>query len=258
MFDEFLRNCPPEGEIKPSKKRVKKNIAALKSLIETEGSSMTKRKFRFKPLVIAAVITLFSTASLVIVNASMKGGGVNFRMGGEEIEGEFNDYVDGDGYRHVSFSAVLPIYEANFAIIYDVDAPQGENVRVITDETDPEFMDKLRRYREAIEATSGKLVYNTSGEGFSGRLETVDLPPKPEDFGLVFKDSEICTFSLGYIGEIYTEFNTFSGELGGEFMHTGAAYGKPAGTDEINGCSYDWENEIKTYTNSFYYYVGKD
>ena len=55
-----------------------------------------------------------------------------------------------------------------------------------------------------------------------------------------------------------TEHNTFSGELGGEFMHTGAAYGKPAGTDEINGCSYDWENEIKTYTHSFYYNVGKD
>ncbi len=254
MFDEFFRNCPPEGEIKLSKKRVKRNIVAVRSLVETNES---KRKFRFKPLVIAAVITLFSTTSLVIVNAATEGALVKFLMGGEKIEGEFNDYVDGDGYRHVSFSAVIPIYEANFAIIYDVDAPQGENVRVLTDETDRDFMDKLRRYREAIEATSGRLVYNTSGEGFSGRLETVDLPPKPEDFGLVFKDSELCIFSLGYIGEIYTDFNTFSGELGGNFMRTGTAYGKPAGTDEKNGCSYDWENEIKTYTHSFFYYVGK-
>lgn len=258
MFDELLRNYTMTDEIKPSKKRVKKNITAVKSLIETKENDVTKRKLRFKPLVIAAVIMIFSMTSLVIVNAATQGALVKFLMGGEKIEGDFNDYVDEQGFRHVSFSAVLPIYEANFAIIYDVDAPQGENVRVITDETDRDFMDKLRRYREAIEATNGKLVYNTSGEGYSGRLETADLPPKPEDFGLVFKDSELCTFSLGFIGEIYTEHNTFFGELGGEFKRTGAAFGKPTGTDEINGFSFDWENETKTYTNSFYYFVGKE
>ena len=60
------------------------------------------------------------------------------------------------------------------------------------------------------------------------------------------------------LGQIYIDFNSFSGELGGEFKRTGAAFGKPTGTDEINGFSYDWENETKTYTNSFYYFVGKD
>lgn len=54
MFDEFFRHCHPNDELKPSKKRVSKNIAAVKSLIETEGESMTKRKFKLKPLIIAA------------------------------------------------------------------------------------------------------------------------------------------------------------------------------------------------------------
>lgn len=56
MFDEFLKDCPMNDEIKPSKKRVKKNIAALRSLIETEESTMTKRKFRLKPLIIAVAV----------------------------------------------------------------------------------------------------------------------------------------------------------------------------------------------------------
>ena len=34
MFDDFLRNCPPEDEIKPSKERFEKNIAAVRSLSE--------------------------------------------------------------------------------------------------------------------------------------------------------------------------------------------------------------------------------
>lgn len=58
MFEDFFKRCKPADEVKPSKKRVSKNIAAVRSLIdsETEGISMTetKRKKRIKPLIIAA------------------------------------------------------------------------------------------------------------------------------------------------------------------------------------------------------------
>lgn len=58
MFDDFFSNCKLCDEAKPSKRRVGKNIAAVRSLIdsETEGISMTetKRKKRIKPLIIAA------------------------------------------------------------------------------------------------------------------------------------------------------------------------------------------------------------
>lgn len=235
MFDEFLRNCPMEDEIKPSKSRVKNNIDSVKSLIEKEENSMTKRKLRFKPLIIAAIVVAVSALSLVTVNAAMKGAVVKFLMGGEEIEGEYYDYVDEDGYRHVSFGADLPFYEEKYAIIYDVDAPQGENVRVITEDTDPEFMEKIRLYAEARRKESGPLNH--------------------EDFGLVFKDSELCTYNYGFITE--TQTRSMGGGFGGEFMHTGAAYGKPSGFEEVFS-TYDYENETKTYKRAFYYYVGKE
>lgn len=224
-----------EDEIKPSKNRVKNNIDSVKSLIEKEENSMTKRKLRFKPLIIAAIVAAVSALSLVTVNAAMKGAVVKFFMGGEEIEGEYYDYVDDQGYRRISFGADLPLYEENYAIIYDVDAPQGENVRVITEDTDPEFMEKIRLYAEARRKESGPLNH--------------------EDFGLVFKDSELCTYHYGFITEPQTSF--MGGGLGGEFMHTGAAYGKPSGFEEVFS-TYDYENETKTYKRAFYYYVGKE
>lgn len=70
MFDDFLRNCKPEDEIKPSKKRVKKNVAALRSLVEKEENSMAKRKFKHKPLIIAAAViaglSLITGAAVII------------------------------------------------------------------------------------------------------------------------------------------------------------------------------------------------
>lgn len=235
MSDEFLRDYALKAEKRLSKKRIKKNIAAVRSLIEKEENSMTKHKFRLKPLIIAAVIAAVSAVLLVTVNAAMKGAVVKFLMGGEEIEGEYYDYVDDEGYRHVSFGADLPFYEEKYAIIYDVDAPQGENVRVITEDTDPEFMEKIRLYVEARREESG--------------------PLNPEDFGLVFKDSEICNYHYGFITE--TQTSSMDGGFGGEFMHMGAAYGKPSGSEEVFS-TYDYENKTKTIRKKFYYYVGKD
>ena len=241
MFDEFLKSCLPTDAIKPSKKRVKKNIAAVLSLIEKEDA-MTKRRKRTKRILVTALITVFALISLfAVANAATDGSIIKFIMGGREIEGDFNDYVDSKGYRHVTFKAVLPIDVEDYAIIYDTDAPWGEGVRVITDETDPDFMDKLRQY---------KVVH--SGPDWK--------EANAEDFGLVFKDSEIC----------HVRLSSYSAILGGEFMHTGAAAGMPSGfgvsldkADEVeeDGLSphalhYDWENGIKILKETFYYYVG--
>lgn len=151
MFEDFFAECKPKDEIKPSKKRFNKNIAAIRSLIKSERGSMAKRKLRFKPLIITAAVILASVVSLLTVNAASGGAVVKFFMGGDEIEGGYRDYVDHDGYRHVSFEATLPLYEENFAIIFDVDAPSEEAVRVITDDTDPDYIDRLRQYRDACD-----------------------------------------------------------------------------------------------------------
>lgn len=243
MFDEFLKNCPMDDAIKPSRKRVGKNIAAVKLLVEKEESSMTKRRLRLKPLIIAAAIMLASAASLLTANAATKGAIFNFFLGGKNIEGECDDYVDSKGYRHITYEATLPIYATNFAVIYDIDAPSDKAMRVITDETDREFMDKIRRYLESVYQKSD---YQTG---------------EPEDFGLVFKESEICIYHVGYLSSD-NGFYSSDGMLGGDFMHTGAAYGHPSGfgideKDIEGGEFYDWETETKTWRETFYYYVGK-
>lgn len=268
MFDEFLRKCPPKDEIKVSKKRVKKNIAAVMSLIEKEESYMTKRKFRFNPMMVTAAIIMTSVVSLLTVNAAtkrtanadIKGTAVNFIMGGEEIEGEYLDYVDEKGFRHISFGATMPIYEENFAIIFDVDAPREEAVRVITDETGSEFMDNIRRYRKASkEAFDAVSVLEKTENGATIRSADPDLLPKPEDFGIVLKDSELCTYRFGFVSR-NEGFSCSDGTLGGEFLTTGTAAGHPSGSDDDNPneCHYDWDNEIKTFRVSYRFYVGKE
>lgn len=259
MSDEFLKEYVLKAEKSLSKKRVKKNIAAVKLLIEKEDNSMTQRKFRSKRLIIAVAVTIISMVSLfTAANAATQGAVIKFFMGGEEIEGEYYDYVDDKGFRHVSFGAVLPIYEENFAIIYDVDAPHGENVHIITEETDSDFMENLRLYKKAqdeVREAANKAVDQTGITDQSGKFTM----PDPEDFGLVFKDSELCVFRLGFVTK--SDFDLYDGELGGRFMQTGAAETMPSGhggENDPNVCNYDWESETKTFKHTFYYYVGKD
>lgn len=255
MFDEFLKNCPMQDKIKPSKKRVKKNIAAVNSLIETEeGTTMTKSGFKLKPLIIAAVILILSAVSLLSVNAATKGAVVNFILGGKSVEGEYYDYVDDEGFRHISFGAELPMYSNNFVLLYDVDAPQGENVRVITDETDPDFMGKLLLYKEAYKNAreNGRKPVDPMGSSVASVEYTDFMPPRPEDFGLVFKDSELCTCYLASDGELYNAY------FGGEFMNMDIDSEKPSGGYKEEYSRFDYLRGTKTFKVMFYYYVGKE
>lgn len=228
MYDEFLKNCPMEDAIMPSEKRVKESISAVFSLIEAEGKA--KRKFKAKRILVTALISVVSIFLLLTaVNAATEGGVIKFIMGGKELEGDYNDYVDGKGFRHISFSAVLPIDENNFAVIYDVDKPWGENVRVITEETDPEFMERLRLYL----------------------IEHIHDPDTaPEDFGMVFKDNELCTYHWSF------DLSSHWGGFGGNFLSEGNALNGPSGHSEE--FEYDHENGTKNYRVKFIYYVGKE
>jgi len=258
MFDDFLRNCPMYDEIKPSKKRVKKNFAALKSLIETEGSSMPKHILRLKPLVVAAVIIIISAVSLLmVVNAAPQEVIVNFTMGGEEFEGKYYDYVDNGGVRHIYFTADgLPMDEPDIALVYDIDAPQGENVRVLTDDTDPDFFENVRSYiaadKKAWEEADKEVTVTEDGVTvYTCDVYTID----PEEFGLVFKDNEYCDVHLEY-----DETNRHE-QFGGLFIDKCEDEGKPANSndpDHPGGLRYDLENETYSILNSFCYYVGKE
>ena len=178
------------------------------------------------------MITIFTLISLFIVaNAATDGNIVKFFLGGREINGDYNDYVDSKGYRHITFSAELLVDESNFAVIYDVDKPWGENVRVVTYETDPDFIEKLRLYHE------------------SGLYENEYV--KPEDFGLVFKSNELCIYS--YAESLNHDGVSF---IGGDFMHEGAAYGMPAEKSEY--FHFDWENGTKILEETIIYFVGKE
>lgn len=256
MFDDFLNNCPMDNEIKPDKKRVGKNIAAVTPLIKAEGRCVPKRRLILKPLTIAAAITALSAVTLVTVNASMQGAVVRFLMGGEELGGSYSDYVDGDGYRRIKFSAVLPVSDHLFAIIYDVDAPGEENLRVITQDADPDFLNSILLYREAVQSFPMDEKETNVSSGVETQVLSADpndpLYPKPDDFGLFFKDSEICVYSLREADNHYG----CDGILGGKFMNTGAAAGTPSGSS--GSYRLDRENGTGIFTFSFYYYVGNE
>lgn len=191
---------------------------------------MEKHRSKLKPPIIAAAVVAAAFATILTVNAA--GGGVitRFFMGGEEREGNYRDYVDHDGFRHVSFDALIPIDEENYAIMIDVDAPAEEAVRVITDETDCKFMDMLR-------------------------LRDRQSDPDNEELGLIFKDSEACAWHLHETSDDGVR-HCGSGFLGEVFMRSGAAEGMPS--EGKTNAEYDHESGTKIITTSFYYYVGKE
>lgn len=82
MFDEFLKGCPMNDKIKPSKKRVKRNVAAVRSLIEKEENSMAVHKLKLKPLIV--VIAVIAGLSVITGAASIgiiRRGGFSFDRG---------------------------------------------------------------------------------------------------------------------------------------------------------------------------------
>lgn len=196
MFEEFFSKCKLHDEVKPSKKRVNKNIAAVRSLIdsETEGNTMTKRKIRIKPLIIAAAAVAAMTATLFTVNAASGGNLVKFLFNGEEYNGDTYDYVDEDGVRHLTFDSIVPIEAETYAVIFDADEPDQEKaVRVLTEESDPDFFEKLRaHYEKNRQIREERNALMESGVSEDELPEFLDI----EDYGIVLKDREICAYDM--------------------------------------------------------------
>lgn len=259
MFDDFLRDCLMNDKIKPSKKRVKKNYAALRSLIEKEESSMKKRRIKLRLLIAAAAISVVSMVTLLVVgNAAPQEVIVKFTMGGEEIEGKYYDYVDNGGVRHIWFTTADMPYDDKFEIaaIYDMDAPRGENIRILTNDTDPDFFENVRSYvaadKKAWEESDKEVTVMDNGVTvYTSEVYTIDLA----EFGLAFEDNEFCTvwYSDGS-GQNHRQF-------GGKFIDKCEEEGKPSSDHDsahYDGIRRNLEKGTFTFSDSFYYYVGKD
>ena len=219
MFEDFLQSCPMQDEIFPTKKQIRKNISAVNKLISSENSGRRIKKFR--PLFIAAIALISVLSVFITVSAVLKGEPINFLMGGKNVEGEFYDQINKEGYRNISFRAEIPIDANNFAVIFDIAAKEGENVKVITDETDLEFMNKLRKRMNIIKD------YKI-------------------DDNIQLKDSELVAFELTRPG------GSCGGTIGGEFFNSGAAYGKHSKFVE----EYEYKETTKILKVTFSYYVG--
>lgn len=274
----------PRGAVKRIEKAAVEKAGLGSSMSATERKSRSTKK-RLKPLIIAAAAVVASAATLFTVNASMEGNLVRFFINGEEVEGEHRDYVDHDGYRHVTFEAVVPLELTNYAVIVDVDNPE-EFVRVFTEDTDPEFLDSIRQYQAASiecgrktwglidkacewKGVDRKTINNMSvldqiyDEAVAaGAIDPADRPtdPTPEDFGIFLTDSQELIWEF-----YWTDVNSNgvemchgnSGGYSGKFKYQktpkGKNYRSSTGTKNR-----DYENNTKTLVLSYVFYVGKD
>ncbi len=197
MFEKYYDKYEPSGAERLPKQRVKQIKSEVLKLAKRDAGA---KHYRLKPVLIAAAIAGTAAASLVTVNAATDGALIKFVLGGEELCGYYNSYVDDEGYRRISFSAEMPIDADNYAIITDVDAA-SDNVRVLTDIT----LDEV----ESMEFSDSETCY----------YSFTNVPILLENGGTV----------IGDVGGI----------RGGEFMRIGAAEGMPAGESKRFAYDYE-------------------
>ncbi len=190
MFEKYYDKYKPSCTQDIPTQRVKDNKSVVLALAK-QGAS--QKRFSLKPVLIAAAVTVTAAASLVTVNAATRGALVKFVLGGEELCGYYNSYVDSEGYRHINFSAEMPIDADNYVIITDV-AAASDNVKVLTDITVNEV--------ESMEFSDSETCW----------YSFTDVP-------VLLDNGETVNGSV-------------SGIRGGEFMHIGAAKGMPSGENK--------------------------
>lgn len=239
LQDFFVTLTPSElDELAPAGFDAKAPRGALKrienSAIEKAGVRPAKRKRYFKPLMIAAAAVVASAATLFTVNAATDGNLVKFLFNDEEYSGDTYDYVDEDGVRHVTFDAVVPIEVDTYAVIFDADEPDQEKaVRVLTEESDPDFFEKLRaHYEKSMQIWEERNALRESGVSEDELPEFLDI----EDYGIVLKDREICAYDMKLQGE--NEYHC------GAFIATKSAEDWQIGVSSSGHLNYD--NGTKT------------
>lgn len=272
----------PRGAVK----RIRKAAVEKAGLDSSPRATERKRRSIKKPLIIAAAAVVASAATLFTVNASMEGNLVRFFINGEEVEGEHRDYVDHDGYRHVTFEAVVPLELTNYAVIVDVDNPE-EFVRVFTEDTDPEFLDSIRQYLEAstewsrkswelykeacawkgvewesVRQKMGVLDQIYEEAVAAGALDPADRPiyPTPEDFGIYLTDTQELLWEFYWTETESNGVVMCHGEGGGysgkfkynRFVPEAKKYTACMGTKNR-----DYENNTKTLVLTYVFYVGE-
>lgn len=186
MFDDFLRNCKPEDEIKPSKKRVKKNVAALRLLIEKDDNSMTKRKFRLKPSIIVVIAVIAGLSVITGAASIIRHNGFLFEEGHAPGVGDYFVIITenaGDApktieklcydnnlpakYKQFSEEDYTPDSESVWMRYYDSEA--GSGILTIIQVTKSSFVDPLSSEVECspaeIKGHNGfKIVDNTNDD----------------------------------------------------------------------------------------------
>ena len=85
---------------------------------------------------------------------------------------------------------------------------------------------------------------------------TMPISPDCDDFGLFFKGSEICAYTLEKLTEDDSILDYTSGFLGGEFFDADKKSCGVSSSHEIGDD--DLANNTKTYKYQVYYYVGND
>lgn len=216
MFEEFFARCKPTDKMKPSKKRVSKNIAAVRSLIETEGISMTetKRKIRIKPLIIAAaavaVLLLAGFTTAVVKgkhvfsfnNENSMEQGFDLTLEPRELtipeefkpqngENFFSDNVDMPPRELLEKFGITPPFNDNFTDIADYKA--NVSIRSFDDDTNVSFLYNL--YNKSVDSN---IMFNVMYFSYADRLDfhshTGLLPGEPTEV-ITLKNGARCMVS---------------------------------------------------------------
>lgn len=216
MFEEFFARCKPTDKMKPSKKRVSKNIAAVRSLIETEGISMTetKRKIKIKPLIIAAatvaVLLLAGFTTAVVKgkhvfsfnNENSMEQGFDLTLEPRELtipeefkpqngENFFSDNVDMPPRELLEKFGITPPFNDNFTDIADYKA--NVSIRSFDDDTNVSFLYNL--YNKSVDSN---IMFEMKYFSYTDRMDfhahTGLLPGEPTEV-ITLKNGARCMVS---------------------------------------------------------------
>ncbi len=187
---------------------------------------ITTKKIFFSAFAVFALIAVLVVCFSINAQAAVSGKKMTFIIRGQEYLGEYIDEIDSRGYRHIEFISDVPIDMSNYAVAINVDAPVGENIKVIDDE---ETLEKFGCFANGVEssfeAADNEIYYYT-------RKEIIPVSENPAD----------------------DRIHEWGGIRGGEFMRKGEAAHKSS--DAPVFWDYDYENGTMRVTLKVDYYVG--
>lgn len=188
---------------------------------------MTKtKKIIFSAIAVFSVIAVLAVCFSIKGAAAVSGEKLTFSVRGQELQGEYIDEINSRGYRHIEFISYVPTDMSDYAVIINVDAPVGENIKVIDDEkTLDKFGCPADGAENDFEVADNEICYFT-------RSETMSANEDPAD-------------SVNH---------DWGGIRGGRFLSSGKAAHKSS--DRSVNYDYDCDNGMTRVTCEMNYYVG--